>query len=228
MSSLALMRWLESTPERYDTGMRLITLGCAPKLQEMVSEAAAPTPGARVLEIGCGTGAVTARLASRGARITALDQNPAMLERARARLAAMPEVPGEVTWVERTASEVDSLPGASFDAVAISFALSEMSAAERRFVLREVARCLAPGGALAVADEVRPDRVWQRVLFGLLRAPQAALGWLLAGSLSRPIPDLEGELAEVGLLARRQRRWLLGSLAVVIAEPAEPAGREKA
>jgi len=228
VSSLALMRWLESTPERYDTGMRLITLGCAPKLQEMVSEAAAPTPGARVLEIGCGTGAVTARLASRGARITALDQNPAMLERARARLAAMPEVPGEVTWVECTASEVDSLPGASFDAVAISFALSEMSAAERRFVLRAVARCLAPGGALAVADEVRPDRVWQRVLFGLLRAPQAVLGWLLAGSLSRPVPDLEGELAEVGLLARRQRRWLLGSLAVVIAEPAEPAGREEA
>jgi SAM-dependent methyltransferase len=140
----------------------------------------------------------------------------------------MPEVPGEVTWVERTASEVDSLPGASFDAVAISFALSEMSAGERRFVLREVARCLAPGGALAVADEVRPDRVWQRVLFGLLRAPQAVLGWLLAGSLSRPVPDLEGELAEVGLLARRQRRWLLGSLAVVIAEPAEPAGREEA
>jgi SAM-dependent methyltransferase len=180
-----------------------------------------------VLEIGCGTGAVTARLASRGARVTALDQNPAMLEQARARLAALPALPGEVTWLERTASEVDALPGASFDAVAISFALSEMSASERRFVLRQVARCLAPGGALAVADEVRPTRAWQRVLWGLLRAPQAALGWLLAGSLSRPIPDLESELREAGFQTRRQRRWLLGSLAAATAEPAARGGGEE-
>jgi demethylmenaquinone methyltransferase/2-methoxy-6-polyprenyl-1,4-benzoquinol methylase len=222
------MRWLESTPERYDTGMRVITLGCAPRLQEVVAGAAAPAPGARVLEIGCGTGAVTARLVSRGARVTALDQNPAMLEQARARLAALPEVPGEVTWLERTASEIDSLPGASFDAVASSFALSEMSALERRFVLREVARRLLPGGVVVVADEVRPARFWQRALFGLLRAPQAALGWALAGSLSRPIPDLVAELNEAGLVARSQRSWLLGSLTVLIAAPAANAGCEEA
>jgi demethylmenaquinone methyltransferase/2-methoxy-6-polyprenyl-1,4-benzoquinol methylase len=227
VSSLALMRWLESAPERYDTGMRVITLGCAPKLQAWVAEAAAPAPGARVLEIGCGTGAVTARLVGRGARVTALDQNPAMLERARARLAALSELPGEVTWIERTASEVDALPEASFDAVATSFALSEMSVAERRFVLRQLARCLAPGGAVAVADEVRPTRAWQRVLCGLLRAPQAALGWLLAGSLSRPIPDLEGELCQAGFRVRSRRRWLLGSLAAVTAEPAGDAGGEE-
>ena len=29
MSSLALMRWLEGSPERYDAGMRLITFGHA-------------------------------------------------------------------------------------------------------------------------------------------------------------------------------------------------------
>ena len=59
MSSLALMRFLERAPERYDAGMRLLTLGRVARLHAAVAEAAAPAPGARVLEIGCGTGAVT-------------------------------------------------------------------------------------------------------------------------------------------------------------------------
>ena len=70
MSSLALMRALESAPLRYDAGMRLLTLGRVDRLHSIVAEAAAAAPGGRVLEIGCGTGAVTARLVSLGARVT--------------------------------------------------------------------------------------------------------------------------------------------------------------
>jgi demethylmenaquinone methyltransferase/2-methoxy-6-polyprenyl-1,4-benzoquinol methylase len=220
MSSLALMRWLESAPERYDAGMRVITLGRVLALHQAVAEAAARRPGARVLEIGCGTGAVTARLVERGAEVTALDQNPEMMDRARERLEQFEGAPGSVTWLERTASEIDALAPGAFDAVVISLALSEMSAAERRYVLREAARRLARGGVLAVADEVRPARGWQRVLFALLRGPQALLGWLLANSLSRPVPDLAGEVRAAGFGVCNERRWLLGSLALVVAEPA--------
>jgi ubiquinone/menaquinone biosynthesis C-methylase UbiE len=216
VSSLALMRWLESAPSRYDAGMRWLTCGRVTRLHEAVAEAAVPEPGARVLEIGCGTGAVSARLLGRGARLTALDQNPEMLERARRR----PAVRGaEVEWLERSAAEIDALPAAAFDAVVASLCLSEMSAGERRFVLAEAARRLAPGGRLVVADEVRP-RGWRRLGFALLRAPQAALGWLLAGSLSRPLGDLAGEVAATGLMVREERRWLAGSLALVVAERA--------
>jgi demethylmenaquinone methyltransferase/2-methoxy-6-polyprenyl-1,4-benzoquinol methylase len=216
MSSLALMRWLEAAPERYDAGMLVITLGRVVALHQAVAEAAAPKPGARVLEIGCGTGAVTARLVERGAEVTALDQNPEMMDRARERLEG---AQGSITWLERTASEIDALDPGAFDAVVISLALSEMSAAERRYVLREAARRLVRGGVLAVVDEVRPARGWQRVLFALLRGPQALLGWLLAGSVSRPLPDLAGEVRAAGFEVRVERRWLLGSLALVAAEP---------
>ena len=44
-------------------------------------------PGARVLEIGCGSGLDTAWLAARGFRVIAADPSAVMLERARARLA---------------------------------------------------------------------------------------------------------------------------------------------
>ena len=215
MSSLALMRWLESAPQRYDAGMRWLTLGRVSRLHALLAEAAAPKPGARVLEIGCGTGAITARLVDRGASVTALDQNPEMLEQARARLA---DASGAVTWIERTASEIDALPEAGFDAAVAGLCLSEMSAVERAYVLRGLARCLRPGGVLAVADEVRPRQGWHRVLHALLRGPQAALAWLIAGTLSRPIPDLAAEVADAGFAIRREQRWLLGRLAALVAE----------
>jgi ubiquinone/menaquinone biosynthesis C-methylase UbiE len=141
-----------------------------------------------------------------------------MIEQGRRRLAEAPS--GAVTWVERTASEIDSLPEGNFDAVVVSLALSEMSAAERKFVLRQAARRLRPGGTLAAADEVRPSSRWERALHAAMRGPQALLGWLLTGSVSRPIPDLANEIRDAGLDVRSEQRWLLGSLAAVIAERA--------
>jgi 2-polyprenyl-3-methyl-5-hydroxy-6-metoxy-1,4-benzoquinol methylase len=44
-------------------------------------------PGARVLDIACGTGNATIPLACRGARATGLDMMPHLLEEARARTA---------------------------------------------------------------------------------------------------------------------------------------------
>jgi demethylmenaquinone methyltransferase/2-methoxy-6-polyprenyl-1,4-benzoquinol methylase len=218
MSSLALMRWLESAPERYDAGMRVITLGRVDRLRTALADAAAAAPGAHVLEIGCGTGALTAQLLDRGARITAIDQNPELLEQARERLR---DVPAErVELIERTASEIDALPEAGFDAVAASLSLSEMSRGERRFVLEQARKRLAKGGVLVIGDELRPRHLWARVAHAVLRAPQALVGWLLAGSLSHPIPYLEAELHEAGFQLRDEQRWLFEGLGVMVAEPA--------
>ena len=45
MSSLALMRWLENSPKRYDAGMRLLTFGCVAKLHTAVADAAVARAG---------------------------------------------------------------------------------------------------------------------------------------------------------------------------------------
>jgi demethylmenaquinone methyltransferase/2-methoxy-6-polyprenyl-1,4-benzoquinol methylase len=188
MSTLALMRLLESAPARYDAGMRLLTLGKVDQVRETLAEAAVRSPGARVLEIGFGTGALTEKLIARAAHVTAVDQNPEMMERARARLAD--SSPDDVTFVERTASEIDVFPERSFDAVVASLSLSEMSKGERAFVLQSAQRVLRPGGLIAIADEVRPRSFINRALQTVVRGPQAALGWLIVGTASSPIPDL--------------------------------------
>jgi ubiquinone/menaquinone biosynthesis C-methylase UbiE len=230
------MRWLEAAPDRYEAGMRLLTAGRVTTLHEAVAEAAAPAPGAAVLEVGCGTGAVTRRLVARGARVTALDQNPEMLERAKTAVveraktaiaeqaqAGLPEQAqqaADVRWLERSAPEIDALAEGGFDAVVFSLSLSEMAREERRYVLAQARRRLGADGRVVAADEVRAANPFARVLQAITRAPQALVGWLLVGSVSRPIPDLAAELTAAGLVVRAERRWLLGTLGLWVAEPA--------
>jgi demethylmenaquinone methyltransferase/2-methoxy-6-polyprenyl-1,4-benzoquinol methylase len=146
--------------------------------------------------------------------VTAIDQAPEMLEQARLRLAD----DDAVAWVEQTAAEIDRLPTSRFDAVVLCLCLSDMSPSERAFVLREAVLRLAPGGRVVAADEVRP-KGWRGWLQRIWRIPQAALGWLLVGSLSRPIRDLAGELQAAGLRPSDSRTWLLGTLELTVAEP---------
>jgi ubiquinone/menaquinone biosynthesis C-methylase UbiE len=213
VSSLALMRWLEGRPGRYDAGMRALTFGRIEELHAAVAAAAARKAGDRVLEIGCGTGTVTALLRARAARVTAIDQAPEMLEQARLRLAG----DETVAWIEQTAAEIDRLPANGFDAVVLCLCLSDMSPSERAFVLNEAVLRLAPGGRVVAADEVRP-KGWRGWLQRLWRIPQAALAWLLVGSLSHPLRDLAGELQAAGLHPSDSRNWLLGSLELAVGE----------
>ena len=55
VSSLVLMRILESAPGRYDAGMEILTFGVAARSLRDAAGRAALVPGARILEIGCGT-----------------------------------------------------------------------------------------------------------------------------------------------------------------------------
>jgi demethylmenaquinone methyltransferase/2-methoxy-6-polyprenyl-1,4-benzoquinol methylase len=133
-----------------------------------------------------------------------------MVERARKRLVHAAR--GTVSFIERTASEIDALPPASFDAVVACLSLSEMSRQERSFILKWAMHALRPGGVLAIADEVRSHRLINCILQKLVRGPQAALSWIIAGSVSHPIPDLAEEANAAGFAIRTERRWLFETL----------------
>ena len=109
----------------------------------VLAELAEIAPGARVLDVGCGTGAATVAAAKRaapGGRVIGLDPNPDMLAVARRK-------PG-IEWVEGRAKALP-FPDASLDAVISQFAM--MFFEDRVAALREMARVLSPGGGMAVA-----------------------------------------------------------------------------
>ena len=57
MSSFVWMKLLESAPERYDRGIRMLTRGRIGEVYERIAQLVA-APGKRVLDIGCDTGGV--------------------------------------------------------------------------------------------------------------------------------------------------------------------------
>lgn len=99
-------------------------------------------PGARVVELGAGTGLLALALARAGAAVHAVEPARAMLDVLRAAAA------GAVVPVHATGEDT-GLPGAAFDLVVLADALHWVDAAAAG---REAARLLAPGGALAVVE----------------------------------------------------------------------------
>jgi hypothetical protein len=103
-------------------------------------------PGARVLDIACGTGNVTIPLARRGAIVTGLDMTPRLLEEARAR-ATRERL--RIRFDEGFA-EMLPYPDGSFDVVVSMFGI--MFSPLPATVASEMARVLRPGGRLALAS----------------------------------------------------------------------------
>lgn len=121
-------------------------------------------PGPRVLDLGAGTGKLTATLVGLGAEVVAVEPDPAMLTELRRSLPAVRALSG--------GAEAIPLPDASVDAVLAGNALHwfDMAVAGP-----EIARVLAPSGILAGLWNVVDDQVeW---VAGLARVSgSAAIG----------------------------------------------------
>lgn len=215
MSTYVYMRLLESAPRRYDLGIRLLSFGRVSSLYDAVAAAAAAGEvSPRILELGCGTGNLTARLLSRGAAVTAVDQDPEMLAVAREKLG------GEERLVlrEMAAAEIaDRFAPDTFDAVAGCLVLSEMGEDEQAYVLEAARRVLRPGGRLVVADETQPGSLWGGLVHALTRWPAAAITYLLTQTSTRAVRDLAGRVRAAGFEVREDRRFGAAGPALVVA-----------
>jgi ubiquinone/menaquinone biosynthesis C-methylase UbiE len=115
----------------------------APVARDLI-EAAALTPGERVLDVACGTGVVTRLAAERvgtDGSVAGLDVNPGMLQVARS--VTPPNL--EISWYE-TGAEAMPLPDGAFDVVLCQMGLQFI--ADKLAALREMRRVLGPGGRL--------------------------------------------------------------------------------
>lgn len=111
---------------------------------ERLVEAAGIGAGDTVLDVAAGTGNASVPAAHRGAKVTASDLTPALLEAG----ARRPEAAGlDISWVEADAEHLP-FPDASFDVV--MSAIGVMFAPHHQLAADELVRVCRPGGTVAL------------------------------------------------------------------------------
>jgi demethylmenaquinone methyltransferase/2-methoxy-6-polyprenyl-1,4-benzoquinol methylase len=172
----------------------------------------------RVLDLCCGTGAVTRALVERagvGSVVVGLDFSGGMLTRAMeiARQAGL----SSIRWVQADAAALPFKAGA-FDAVTCAYALYELKGAARGAMLCEVARVLSSGGRFLAMEHEVPTRLVPRLLFYLRLAVIGAEG-------ARAF--LGGEVQELGRVVGHTRKDLVppGKSKILVAEKADTRGK---
>lgn len=210
MFSYAYMKILELAPRSYERRMNRLSRGRLARLHGQV--AALARPGWRVLDLGCGAGGLAVLMAQGGVQVLGIDQNPAMVRQARAR-AAHAHAPGRLSFQRLDATDLGALPTAGFEAVTCVLMFGELAGRVRGRVLAQCWRVLAPGGILAVADEITPRGRLARAACHARRLPQVALAFLATGRLTRPLTGFETALAQAGFTnigLARDAPWSLG------------------
>lgn len=171
--------------------------------------------GQRVLDVGCGTGNLTAMLVAAGCQAVGVDRSPTMLS-----LAQQKFITAEFRQVDAT-----QLPfHHEFDAAVISIALHEMTPQVREQVWESMRRAVRPGGRLIALDFAVPKRNTLLARFA---------GWLIEQDERSTLDYDPGHyqnfkefMRNGGLLVWIQKRnqsleadyrFLAGTLAVVVA-----------
>lgn len=144
--------WILKYPRTYEWATNAWSLGLRGRMWDRLVALSGAEPGQRVLDVGCGTGYFTRRIAEAvrpGGNVVGIDPSQSMVDYAARR------APANATFEVAVAED---LPFAdhSFDLVVSSLAFHHFPADRRGEAVRQMFRVLRPGGLLCIAD-LRPS-----------------------------------------------------------------------
>jgi ubiquinone/menaquinone biosynthesis C-methylase UbiE len=145
-----LIRWAPY----YDLAVNLTTFGQARRLRKLTVDNAWIKPDDSVLDVGCGTGAVTLIAKTRtgkDGKVYGIDPAPEMIAVARSKAMR------QKLKIDFRVGVIESLPfpDASMDVVTSSLMMHHLPEGLKVRGLAEIYRVLKPGGSLLIADFMR-------------------------------------------------------------------------
>ena len=158
------MKRLEEEPDTYDDTFTNLTKGINLEVFEWVIENL-EDKDTSILEVGCGTGKLSANIAKSKRNVIAIDQNIDMIN------IAMSKYPTDIegTLLYQLGS-FKSLPveDKTQDVIISTFMLSELRPLEQQILLRNAWKALKNEGKLIIAAEFVPLGIW-RLSFNVKR-----------------------------------------------------------
>jgi len=148
-----LIRWAPY----YDLSVNLLTLGQSWRLRKLTVDHALIQAGDSVLDVGCGTGAVTLMAKTRAGKdghVYGIDPAPEMIAVARSKAAH------KGLEIDYRLGVIEALPfpDASIEVVTSSLMIHHLPDDLKMRGLAEIHRVLKPGGRLLVFDFMRPTK----------------------------------------------------------------------
>jgi ubiquinone/menaquinone biosynthesis methyltransferase len=217
---------------RYECATMLLSAGQDSCWKQLLVDSLPPFPAAVIVDMACGTGALTRRLRLRypGAQLCALDLTAAMVQQARRLL------PGawRISLVQQDMGAL-GLAGGSVDIITAGYALR--NAPHLPTAVAECARILRPGGTLGILDfsnPVNPLHRWLNSqlllrwgqLWGLFLHRQPCIYAYIAHSLKR-FPHRQGLrrlLKQHGLHEVVSMRRFFGIIEILVVQKSSMIG----
>jgi len=206
--SVTYMLALEAEPSTYEQLFTALTKGVNKEIHEWILNQI--TPETQILEVGCGPGTLSKKIAEKGGHIIAFDSNLQMIMHAIGSI--NPKIHKNIKFQLGSATTLPEDLG-KFDFVITTFMLSELRPFEQQIFLRKAWEYLKPKGQLIIADEFIPHGL-SKIGFFLKR------WWYLRklkrkrSGLTHPLKWLLKYLPSTGFEVEREAQWLHGSIRV--------------
>jgi demethylmenaquinone methyltransferase/2-methoxy-6-polyprenyl-1,4-benzoquinol methylase len=214
------MKSLEHKAEKYDKGIKLITLGKLPKIKRFIVDSYL-NKGEKILDIGMGTGTFAILAAQKGVRVTGIDISERMLEVAKNKI-AQENLTEKIEIIKMHIIDMDeNFQNKSFDKVVATLSFSELYQKEQEFCLTQINRVLKNNGELVILDEVKPKNIWKKIMYFFVRIPLAFINFLKAHVSTSSLKNFDEKLEANNFLILEEHLYLLDTLKLIRAKKAE-------
>ncbi|MHA1281444.1 MAG: corrinoid protein-associated methyltransferase CpaM [Promethearchaeota archaeon] len=215
--SYVYMKSLEKKAEKYDKGIKLLTLGKLPKIKQFIVDNYIKSED-KLLDIGMGTGTFAVLAAKKGADVIGIDISEKMLKVASERI-RNEELTEKIKIIKMPVVELDNtFENEIFDKVIAILSFSEFYEKEREFCIKQIYRILKENGEFILVDEVKPRKFFKKIVYFLIRIPLAFITFLKAHVSTSALKKVEDKLVSNGFNIIEKKFFLFDSLELIRAK----------
>ncbi len=209
--SYVYMKSLENKAEKYDKGIKTLTLGKYPKIKQYITNNYL-FEGQTLLDIGMGTGTFAILAAKKGLIVTGIDYSDKMLDVAKKNI----EEQGLTDQINIKRVPIINLDrefkANSFDKITAMLSFSELYQKEQDFCLDQIHRILTENGEFILVDEVKPKKFWKKIVYFIIRIPLVFITFIKSQLTTKALKNIEIRLKEHNFNVIEEKLYLLDTL----------------